>query len=187
MTFWIYNVGLGVPISEKRLMSARKALPLEELTKSARLHGTDEESLKPSVNTGNTNHGYPKPNKGRAETGDAENIKSKLTTAYQPEKKHKITQPVQYAQEIMTKPVQSMNENIAFELAQEKFSKDKYRHYPVTNDNFNLVGILSDRDILRQAALNSTKSKVQQITVRDLMQRHVLTASLKATIKMFVG
>ena len=42
MTFWVYNMGLGVPVTDKKLLSQLKPVPLDALTGAQAIKQPDE-------------------------------------------------------------------------------------------------------------------------------------------------
>jgi acetoin utilization protein AcuB len=92
-------------------------------------------------------------------------------------------------EDIMTREVITASMDDSLESVRALFTKYRFRHMPITDDNGQLVGIISDRDMLanvspfagtineRPADANSLRRKAHQI-----MTRHPQTipASLKA-------
>jgi acetoin utilization protein AcuB len=157
MTYWIYNMGLAVPVSSQRLLDKRKVLPLSKLAKNHALRSNDENN---DENITLTSHVH-KPTEGYDQIPPP--------------------QPKQLylAEQIMSTPVKTLPEELSFSEAWQHFLKERFRHFPVINKQGGLVGILSDRDMLTHAATGKpTKVKISQ-----LMKNPVLTASGHTAIR----
>lgn len=93
-----------------------------------------------------------------------------------------------FAAQIMTSPVVTMTPDAAIAEALQLFQARRLRHVPVVSSGGMLVGMVSDRDILRHMAgvtenlqpqsLHETTGKVMQ-----LMSPHVLTASADTDVR----
>jgi len=175
MTFWIYNVGMGVALAPPELSVDRKPLAIEELAKTTRIHPTDEEGhirpIKQSLYSSQ---------KGRSN----ESARSPIGTAEYTKGKTHNRQKVIYAEQIMSSPVITLSLDLSYEAAHRYFVKYRYRHFPVLDKNSKLVGLVSDRDMLAddaslEGAVEPLKSKKPII---NLMSRQLLTASAKTTI-----
>lgn len=89
--------------------------------------------------------------------------------------------PAVSAIQIMSKPVMTLRPEASIEEAWELFQGRRFRHVPVVNQDETLIGLLSDRDVLR-AAKNSVIPPMNQRTesqnpkIREVMTSPVLTA-----------
>jgi acetoin utilization protein AcuB len=83
------------------------------------------------------------------------------------------------AQDIMATKVETLQYDMTFAQAREKFQQLRYRHFPVIGENKTIVGILSDRDMLSSANLDY----LAQITIDKLMKQPVLSASPDTQIR----
>lgn len=175
MTFWIYNVGLGVALAPPKLSVKRKPLALEELAKIARLHSTDEE-------------GHIRPVKqplysSSRQFSDGPTQSSGSTTEYEQNKTTR-SQRVLHAEQIMSSPVRTLSLDLSYEAAHGFFVKYRHRHFPVVDEKSQLVGLVSDRDMLAEDA--SLEGAVKPITskraVINIMSKQLLTASAKTNI-----
>ncbi len=83
-----------------------------------------------------------------------------------------------FASQIMRKPVLTLSENATLRQAWDLIQKRRFRHVPVVNASGRLVGILSDRAILREAAPFDKPAgyDFEQVKVKDVMSQPVLTA-----------
>jgi len=95
--------------------------------------------------------------------------------------------PVALAEDIMSTPVRTLQSSESLEQAWEMLSKYRYRHVPVVSEDGKLVGMLSDRNLLRRvreeyvkgSALESTRA----LLVGDIMVSNILTARPKTSIR----
>lgn len=92
---------------------------------------------------------------------------------------------VVFAEQIMSSPVITLAEDSSITQAFRLFEKYEFRHVPVTTSNQKLLGIISDRDVLRELGRNDIRSVERQAgrTVADIMISEVLTASRKTDIR----
>jgi len=80
----------------------------------------------------------------------------------------------------MTTKVKSVSPDTSVEEAIKLFDECLFRHVLVLDAKGRLAGVLSDRDVLRQAASGSANSACQ---VKDLMTREIATATPHMAIK----
>lgn len=106
-------------------------------------------------------------------------IKGQSIQAYENvEKVHQRHKKATYARDIMSSPVHTLFETNTLSEAQEFMGKYKHRHIPVLNKENTLVGIISDKDILR------AQHKVRSFSpLRDLMTSEVLSARCTTRIQ----
>ncbi len=104
--------------------------------------------------------------------------------------------PALLARDIMTSPVISLPPSTDVKEALEFIRRRRFRHFPVVAGNGQLVGILSDRDLLRgtphpEHTQPTPAETPSPRTVQDLMSTQVLTATLDTPIReiarVFVG
>jgi len=98
--------------------------------------------------------------------------------------------PALRARQIMTSPVAALSPETTLEKAWEWLRDHRFRHIPILSGEKRLVGIISDRDLLREAARIGdiiTPSKEEgspgEGTVRRIMKTKVLTAGSNAEIR----
>ncbi len=105
--------------------------------------------------------------------------------AYQKQQEHPPPKPVFYVADVMTSPVTTLPVTATIEEAREFFRTHRFRHLPIV-DGGPLVGILSDRDILRGTPNSEhrefTDGTVPQV-VADLMSTTLLTATRDTPIR----
>jgi len=87
------------------------------------------------------------------------------------------------AEQVMTKPVTFVYPHTPVVEAWKMFDSDGFRHLPVLSEQKVLVGILSDRDLMRYrcehgVCLHCSEDKAD-ILVSSLMNEQVLTAQLE--------
>jgi acetoin utilization protein AcuB len=89
----------------------------------------------------------------------------------------------------MTRKVITVDQEAGILDAQKLMATNKIRHLPITDDNQQLIGIVTDRDI--RSALpygfyeepQSAKEKISALKVRDIMTRDPITISPAYTIQ----
>ncbi len=92
------------------------------------------------------------------------------------------------AEQVMTSPVVILTPEASITEALRQFQKNAFRHIPVVTSAGRLVGIISDRDILRYLA-GLSESYQQQVPhtsdarVEHLMTPQVLTASADTDVR----
>lgn len=94
----------------------------------------------------------------------------------------KTTEPgekVSFIYEIMSSPVFTLSIEETLASVQSIFAKKKFRHIPIKNMDESLVGIISDRDILRALAEDIPSNT----NIKELMKMRVLTTISDATIR----
>jgi len=98
-------------------------------------------------------------------------------------------QPAILVQQIMTAPVQSLAPSDTLLEAWRLFSDKLFRHIPVLDQERKLVGMISDRDILKVLAGLSNDSdettplNLKKSTVENSMRQEVLSAQPDTTIR----
>jgi acetoin utilization protein AcuB len=91
-------------------------------------------------------------------------------------------EPALHADQIMTSPVTTVSDNMPLEDVWDLIRDRRFRHVPVISRDRQLVGIVSDRDLLRNVGLLSTEEG-RRTPVRELMTGKVLTALPSAPIR----
>jgi len=97
--------------------------------------------------------------------------------------------PELFARQIMTTPVMTLTPKMSVEQALTYFQATQLRHLPVISSNEKVIGIISDRDILRYMTelygnyqSNLTAHKISD-KVEHLMQFPVLTTSQQTDVR----
>lgn len=86
-----------------------------------------------------------------------------------------------YAGDLMTAPVYTLLNTDTVGTAQKIFKDRRYRHIPVLNAEGKLVGILSDRDLLRQLSL--TTLSIEKDPITSMMKTNVISAAPETDIR----
>jgi acetoin utilization protein AcuB len=83
-----------------------------------------------------------------------------------------------YAYQIMKKPVVTLTADTSMHDAWKLIRDHRFRHVPVVNKEGRLIGILSDRTLLREASIfeKSLEYDFEKVAVKDIMTQPVLTA-----------
>ncbi|MFT4925495.1 MAG: CBS domain-containing protein [Phenylobacterium sp.] len=156
MGYWIYNMGLAVPVSSQRLLNKHKVLPLAQLAKNPDLRGADVE-------------------------GQIESVTANVYRDTQKQQRYKVSR----ADQIMSSPVTVLKPQMTFAEVWAIFSQKRYRHFLVADDANQLMGVVSDRDLLSKVANEALNKqpRVTNKTVEQIMQTSVLTASANTAIQ----
>jgi len=98
-------------------------------------------------------------------------------------------QPALHAHQIMSTPVTTLTPETSILDAWTLFRQTRYRHIPVVDEAGRLAGIVSDRDLLRYAAVNGRippydgDSPEARTPIATLMKPRVLTATPDTEIR----
>lgn len=165
MTYWIYNMGLPVPVRDDRLLVKREVKPLSELTRTKKI-------------TNKENGTHQELNDNMAQAYTHANF---LNSTYQDntEGSRKL---VSFADEIMSHPVITISDKVSCDEAWQTFQRHKFHHFPIVNKDGHLIGIVSDRDMLAHAAIHKAENEVDS-PINTLMSKSVVTASPKTNIR----
>ena len=87
-----------------------------------------------------------------------------------------------YAHQIMTSPIVTAPVSQTIEAVWTLFSKHHFHHLPLVNDQQQLVGIVSDRDLLRFAA--NQQRNVGSHRIEEVMSRKVISAAANAEVRL---
>lgn len=103
----------------------------------------------------------------------------RATKAYAAGRRGGSARPVVLANQIMTSPVQSVSSAHTIKSVKEFLSTAGLKHLPVVDEGGLLVGLLTDRDLLRGYRLDSpTKQPLPpNAPVGQLMQTGIITAT----------
>lgn len=91
------------------------------------------------------------------------------------QKKKQLNQKSIFAKDLMSAPVYYHYDNDSFSKVFESFKHYQYKHFPILNTQQILVGIVSDRDLLKTFDHN--------LLVKDFMSKEVLTVRSNARIQ----
>ncbi|MEW6982597.1 CBS domain-containing protein [Colwelliaceae bacterium 6471] len=165
MTYWIYSMGLPIPIRDDRLLVTKEVKPLSALTKSHKVTDTEEATYRPIAEN----------------RGQLQGHMNFINATYQDQTKEE-RKLVFFVDEIMSKPAITLSENISYDEAKREFQRHKFHHFPIMSEDNRLVGIISDRDMLANAALHEKDRNVAR-PVNAFMSKSVVTASPKTYIR----
>ena len=91
--------------------------------------------------------------------------------------------------DFMAKNPQVLGRNETLDLADDIMTMGRIRHLPILDDGV-LVGIISQRDMFRSAAVtahgfvgNTQKALIKTIRIKEIMTENVVTISPDATVK----
>jgi len=90
--------------------------------------------------------------------------------------------PALVAEQIMTAPVLTLGPDTPVAEAWALFHEHRFRHVPVVDANRRLLGIVSERDLLLDAAGLGAAGTPHR-TIRPLMVQRVLTATIDTEIR----
>ena len=103
---------------------------------------------------------------------------------YQNVSKHAERRMLLYARDIMSSPVITVTASLSIYEASRIMRDARYRHLPVVTENKALVGILSDRDVLKFLAERGTDPlRDMHSTANDVMASEVIAAAADAEIR----
>lgn len=99
------------------------------------------------------------------------NKKKSVTSQYKKVDNFHQQHKVPYlARDLMSNPVDCLKNTDTLELLLDHIEKYKFRHFPILNDKDSLVGMVSDRDVIR--VINKAKTT----KISEFMSNEVLTA-----------
>ncbi|MBL1259020.1 MAG: CBS domain-containing protein [Thiotrichaceae bacterium] len=90
------------------------------------------------------------------------------------------------ARQIMASPVMTLRPETSVDEAMQLFQLRKFSHLPVVDEAGGLIGIVSDRDLLRYlAGIDATQPPLRggEAAVNTLMQSPVLTAGIDTDVR----
>ena len=124
--------------------------------------------------------------KASSSQGEPENLPSPLEKqvlhAYgEPHEEQPIREPAVLAKQVMASPVVWIDLTTSIAEAWKLFHRRRFRHVPVVTNDQRIAGILSDRDLWREAAgihqhPEASSIPLTNLTVQDIMTDRVLTA-----------
>lgn len=177
MAFIVYGPGIRDPIPTERLGAERVVNQTSETAAVPRIPGSDEER--------------------GAKTPLASEQQRKLN-AYQKAQEQKFEERAQYAYQIMSSPVYTIRFDSTISELINLFREMRFRHVPVIDEESKIVGIVSDRDVMRYIAgvddepapmaeeeTPAVLSKDEKLAqpIASLVKTRVLTASLDTQVR----
>jgi acetoin utilization protein AcuB len=167
MTFYVYGLNLQQQLPLNTLF---KRLTVEKTQAYPAIHAIDHE------------HGGGKPEQHEAKDG-----------LYKSVEQIQQDKPALISNQIMKSPVVTLTPNTSIAEAQELFESSRFRHLPVVSSDGILIGMISDRDILRYIGAISKGSRYDKEgkerlasmldPVHELMQKEVITASVDTDVR----
>ncbi len=169
MAFIVYGPGVRDPIPTGKLTAGRIVEKTQASTAPRRIPGSDEEE---------------------AQEVPVETERQRKANVYQQAQEQKIEERAQYAYQIMSSPVHTVRFDATVEALLRLFKDKRFRHVPTIDDEHRIVGIVSDRDVLRyMAGLDdideqgpARKARLLQ-SIESLTKTRVLTASLDTQVR----
>lgn len=103
--------------------------------------------------------------------------------------KRQTRQPLRTAGEIMTAPVVTLGPDTTLGDAWDLIQRRRFRHLPVVAPSGRVMGVLSDRDLLRVAGTpdRAPAQAVATLQVRQIMATRVFSATPEASIRDVAG
>ena len=83
-------------------------------------------------------------------------------------------EPAMVAKQVMTSPAVSIDLKASMAEAWKLFHHRRFRHVPVVTNDQRIVGILSDRDLWREAAGIHTHPSAESISLSDMMVQDIM-------------
>lgn len=114
-----------------------------------------------------------------------ETPESQVTKAYQESVRPKnMVEPLVYAFQIMSSPVVTIPPSISLVDVWQMLKEKNMRQVVVLSEENKLLGVLSDRDILRRINIVNDEVEVQQnIVVGEVIQKETITTDLMNDIR----
>lgn len=157
------------------LQGRQMEVPLEQLSKIQRVHQTKKVNRTRKFIVGES------PDRDSGENRDIsyarEAYKKGIQTAHG-------SAPVFHASEIMSSPVISISPETSAADAWEKFKISEVRHMLVLSTEGNIVGIVSDRDLLKHLLIKNGKiEEARKVVIGDIMATKIIAASSTTDIR----
>jgi len=126
-------------------------------------------------------HGIENRHVGGAEEQPSKKHQSKdsVSQSYRSVERESENDSSVLAAKIMVSPVAVLTTTSLISEALELFHERKFRHVPVINAEKGLVGMVSDRDVLRYLAAQDTKSNL----ITEIMTTDVVSASSDTDVR----
>ncbi len=174
MAFIVYGPGVRDPIPTSKLTAGRTVEKAQASTAVRRIPGTDEEEA-PEIAGGTA--------------------QQRKANVYQQAQEQKIEERAQYAYQIMSSPVHTVKFDASVGALLQLFKDRRFRHVPTIDGENRIVGIISDRDVLRYMAgiddMDAHHDDEQGLArkerllqpIESLTKTRVLTASLDTQVR----
>lgn len=150
------------------LQGKRIDAPLEHLHENIRVHHTQSNSRVRKFADGESNILNP----WRGDSGSYGADIYKEASRMELEKS-----PVFHASEIMSSPVFTISPELSVKDAWMKFDEKKVHHMPVLSNESKIIGIVSDKDLLKKLIISDDKIE----TARDFLVKDIMSTDVIAT------
>lgn len=87
------------------------------------------------------------------------------------------------ARDIMTSPVITLDPSSSIDQAWAIFMEKRFRHIPTVDHQGRLIGIISDRDLLRATSGLIQKQSLQTNSIKEIVKNSVLSATPDTEIR----
>jgi len=124
----------------------------------------------------------PVPAVSASEEHSAPSHQSRLIGRYQSPTPPEEPNEVLFVRDIMTTNVASLPPTATIAQVARLFGEQRYRHIPIVSSDRSLVGLISDRDVLRHQATSSHR-ELQREPVSTIMVSEVLVATQDTLIR----
>ena len=121
-----------------------------------------------------------KQNYGRHSDEHVSNKAGKVAKLYKEARENKQPELVLKASQIMSEPVFTLSPETKLKDALETIKEHRFRHVPVVDDNQQILGIVSDRDLLRHFVDNKEDGASK---ISSIMNKEVITANPETDIR----
>ena len=153
------------------LQGKRIDAQLEQLPKNSRVHHTKSNNRMKKFMEGD-----PRNTGIDAGAGSVRNYGADVYKEAMQDSSEKY--PVFHASDIMSSPALTIGPEVSVGDAWAKFMDKKVHHMPVLSSEGKLIGIVSDRDLLKKLIINDGKIETaRDVTVNDVMCTEVLAAA----------
>jgi len=142
---------------------------LEHLSKNIRVHHTKNNDRLKKFEEGKSDNKNPETGRERNYGADIYKEASRTESG---------KSPVFHASEIMSSPVFTINPELSVNDAWKEFMNRKVRHMPVLSSDNKIIGIISDRDILKKIIISDGKIETaENAAVKDIMSTDVIATN----------
>jgi acetoin utilization protein AcuB len=176
--FYVYDIhGLRF---EGRMEELERARKVEQISASEAISKLGQD------HTPSTQHAFQ--NATQNATQGESNHNTEQTVALDAYKKsisnRGVMDPLVHVYQIMSTPVQTIQQDILLPEAWDLIHQKGIRHLPVMNERYQILGVISDRDILRKITV--LKDKVEHsssLNVLQIIRRHAITTDPMSDIR----
>lgn len=150
-------------------------VPVEQLSEIQKVHQANKANRVRKIIDGEPR------NPGSGEASGTDYAREAYQKAIQTEN---YSEPVFHASEIMSSPVMSIAPGMSAADAWKSFEASGVRHMPVLSAEGTIIGIVSDRDLLKQLIItNGNKEDARETVIRDIMATRVIVTGPTTDIR----